>query len=140
MSGRDKGKKLFADLADKVRAEVQPSGEPAMHARGLQGLEEIADDLSSPDGLPGLKVFRDGVTKIRLQRPNRNGEIAIGWNRAIGAMTAVVNKGERSEPEVKYVYRPESDEWHRLDGTGELYADVGKWLVDVLYPEGKRNA
>jgi hypothetical protein len=139
MSGREKGKKLLADLASKVRKEVTPDGEPVLHARGQKAVGDLAKDLAGPDGLPGLQLFRDTTDKFRVQRPARNGEIAVAWQRPIGAIVVVVHRGERREAEVKYVYREADDEWHRMEGEGELYEDVSKWLVDVLYPEAKRT-
>jgi hypothetical protein len=138
MSGREKGKKLFAELANKVRKEIAPNGEPELNKRGLEALQELADDLTGPDGLPGLRVFKDGVHQFRLQRPQRNGQIIVSWNRGIGAITIVVEKLSGREAEVKYLWREADDAWTRMEGTGELYEDVSKALVDTLYPEAKR--
>ena len=135
MSGRERGKKLFADLATKARDQIAPSGEPLLHARGQKAVAELAADLSGPDTPPGLKLFRDGVDRFRLQRPGRNGEIDVRWNRPIGAIVVQTAKGERADPEVKYLYREAADEWTRMEGEGELYEDISKWLTEYLYPE-----
>lgn len=139
MSGREKGKKLLADLAEKVRAEVAPTGEPQMHARGQKAVADLAKDLGEGDGLPGLKLFRDAVDRFRIQRPGRNGEIAVRWDRPIGAIIVQVYRGERREAEVRYVYHEVEDEWRRMEGDSELYEDVTRWLVEVLYPEARRK-
>ena len=139
MSGRERGKELLANLAQQVRKEVAPSGEPMLHAKGQKALAELAADLSDGDGLPGLKVLRDGSDRVRLQRPQRHGQITIEWQRPIGAMVAIVEKDGRREAEIRYLLVEAEDEWKRMEGEGELYSDVTKWLGDVLYPESKRT-
>jgi hypothetical protein len=139
MSGRDRGKKLFADLAEKARAQIAPSGEPVLHARGQKAVADLAADLSGPESPPGLKVFRDGGDRFRLQRPGRNGEIAVRWNRPIGAIVVMTARGDRVDPEIKYLYRDTEEEWTRMEGEGELYEDISKWLVEYLYPELKNK-
>jgi hypothetical protein len=138
MSGRERGKQLFADLAKKVRDDLAPSGEPLLHARGQKAVSDLAADLSGPDGLPGLRVFRDRTDQFRLQRPSKNAQITVQWQRPIGAVVVSLEKNGRAEPDVRYLWREASDDWHRMEGEGELYEDVSKWLVEYLYPEAKR--
>lgn len=139
MSGRERGKKLFSELAGKVRQEVSPSGEPLLHARGQKAVGDLAKDLEAPDGFPGLKVFRDATDRFRVQRPNRNGQITVQWQRPIGMITVLVERHDRRDPEVRYVFNEPEDEWRRMEGEGELYEDVAHWLTEVLYPEAKRT-
>jgi hypothetical protein len=138
MSGRERGKQLLADLAKKVKEEVAPSGEPVLHARGQKAVADLASDLSGPDAPPGLRVFKDAVDRFRLQRPGRNGQIAVAWDRPIGAIVVQVEKLGRRERDVRYRFEEGADEWRRMEGEGELYADIAQWLADVLYPESKR--
>jgi hypothetical protein len=53
------GKKRLKDLASRVREKVKPQGAPALDARGLALVEELAKELGAPDGMPGLKLARD---------------------------------------------------------------------------------
>jgi hypothetical protein len=138
MSGRERGKKLLADLATKVRKEMAPNGEPILHARGQKAIAELAADLSGNDGPPGLRVFRDAVDRFRLQRPGRDAQVSIGWQRPIGAIVMITEHGDKRDPEVRYLYADADDEWRRMDGDGELYADVAKSLSELMYPESKR--
>lgn len=138
-TGRERGKKLFAELGAKVRQELNPSGEPLLHAKGQKAIADLAADLQGPDGPPGLKVFRDGVDRFRLQRPQRNGQISVSWVRSIGALVVHVEKGDRKDPEVRYVLNAADDAWHRMQGEGELYEDIAAWLGEILYPESKRT-
>lgn len=139
MSGRERGKKLLAGLSAKVREEVAPSGEPLLHAKGQKAVLDLANDLQGPDAPPGLKVFKDAVDRFRLQRPQRNGQISVRWERPIGAVVVLVEKGDRRDPEIRYVLHEAEDEWRRMEGEGELYEDIASFLVEVLFPEGKRR-
>jgi hypothetical protein len=139
MSGRDKGKKLFADLADKVRTEVAPSGEPLLHKRGQKAVADLATDLSGENAPMGLRVFRDAVDRFRLQRPGKNAQIEVRWERPIGGVVVQSEKMDRRDPEVKYLFREAEDEWHRMEGEGELYEDISKLLIDYMYPEARRR-
>jgi hypothetical protein len=138
MSGRERGRQLLAALAEKVRKEVAPSGEPILHAKGQKAVAELAADLSGDHGPPGLKVFRDAHDRFRVQRPNKNAEIGVEWQRPIGAVVLKCDKGGHPSPDVRYTYREADDAWHRMDGEGELYEDVTELLAEVLYPEAKR--
>ena len=134
----EEGKKLFRDLAKQVREKVQPSGEPLLHKRGLDTLEQLATDLADPEGMPGLKVRRDLPTKFRLERPPRNAEIAVEWQRQIGAMVVTMEKHGEPRTVVRYVFDDAANHWRPMDGAGELYKDIAAALVQYLYPEARK--
>jgi hypothetical protein len=138
MSGRERGKQLFADLATKVRKEAAPSGEPLLHNKGQQAVADLMADLTGPEGPPGLRAFRDTPDKFRLQRQGKNAQIAVEWQRAIGAIVVLVERGERRDPEVRYLLNETDDEWRRMGGTGEIYQDLSNWLTELMYPEARR--
>jgi len=131
----DAGKKKLRDLAQQVKAKVQPSGEPALHKRGLDLVDDLAKDLSGPDGMPGLKVRRDGPQKVRLERPPRNAEIAIEWQREIGALVMTCEKFGDPRTLVRYVWDDGAQHWRAMEAGGELYADLTARLTEYLYPE-----
>jgi hypothetical protein len=137
-SGRERGKQLLSAFSAKVKKEIVPSGEPVMHARGQKAVAELAADLGGAEAPPGLRVFRDAVDRFRLQRPGKNAEIRVEWQRPIGAIVVAIEKAGRVSPEVKYVFREAEDAWHRMEGDGELYEDVMNLLGDAMYPEARR--
>ena len=134
----DEGKKRIKDLASRVREKLDTSGETQLHARGLALIEEMAKELGGPEGLPGLRLFRDGPHKIKLQRDKKNAEIVVEWERPIGAtvMTCVqMGQVKRSE---RYVFDDGKQAWRRMSGApGEPFGDVSEALVEVLYPEAR---
>lgn len=132
------GKKALKDLAKQVRDKVSQTGAPTYHQRGLELLDDLAKELSGPDGLPGLKIYRDSPQKMRLQRSPRNAEILLEWERDIGALALHCEKHGEPRTMVRYVYDEGLKHWRKLDGGGEIYADVTSALVDVLYPEMKQ--
>jgi hypothetical protein len=134
----EEGKKRLKDLAGRVREKLDTSGETQLHLRGLALIEEMAKELTGPDALPGLRLFRDAPHKFKLQRERKNAEIVFEWERPIGAavMTCVqlgqVKKSER------YVWDEAGQAWRRMSGVaGEPFADVSDALVELLYPEAK---
>lgn len=133
----EEGKKRLKDLAQQVRAKVATTGAPVIHQRGLDLVEDLAKELTGPDGMPGLKVYRDSPSKIRLQRSPRNAEITLEWHRDIGALSLVCEKHGEPKTLVRYVYDEGEKKWRKLDGGGEIYEDVTAALVAYLYPEGK---
>lgn len=135
----DKGRKLLADLASTVREKVAPTGEPFIHREGLKMVERLARDLTAPGGVPGLKLWRDAPTKFRLQRAHHNAEIAIEWQREIGAMVMTGEKYGEPRSLVRYVYDQEQQHFRRMEGDGELYEDLIAALVEHLYPEGRQE-
>jgi hypothetical protein len=133
----DAGKKKLRELAQQVKAKVQPSGEPALHKRGLDIVDDLAKDLSGPDGMPGLKVRREGPQKFRLERPPRNAEIAIEWQREIGALVMTCEKFGDPRTLERYVWDDGAQHWRAMEGGGELYADLTARLTEYLYPEAR---
>lgn len=133
----DDAKKRLRDLAKQVREKVTPTGAPLLHQKGLELVEELATELSAPDGMPGLKVWRDSTQKIRLTRPPRNAEITLEWQREIGALAMTCEKHGEPKVLVRYVWDESAKKWRKLDGGGDIWEDVTGALVEILYPEGK---
>ena len=93
----EEGKKRLKDLAEQVREKVATTGAPVLHQRGLDMVEDLAKELTGPDGMPGLKLHRDSPAKFRVQRSQRNAELTIEWERDIGALGLTGQKhGSRS--------------------------------------------
>ena len=128
-------KKRLRDLAKQVKEKVATTGAPVLHQQGLDLIEELAKELSGPDAMPGLRVYRDSPVKIRLQRPMRNAEITIDWQRDIGAIGLTCEKHGEPKTFVRYVWDASLDKWRKLDGGGEIWEDVTSALVTYLYPE-----
>jgi hypothetical protein len=137
MADEERGRKMFQDLAKKVREKVAPAGEPLLNRKGLLAVELLARDLGAPDGMPGLQVWRDRPSKFRLTRAPRNAEIAVDWQRDIGALVVTGEKDGGPKKLVRYVFDEAEDRWRRMDGGGELYEDMTLILVEYLYPEGR---
>jgi hypothetical protein len=97
----------------------------------------MATELASPDGMPGLRVQRDGAQKLRLGRPQRNAEITIEWHREIGALSMTCEKHGEPKRLVRYVHDDAQAKWRRLDGGGEAWEDLTAAVVEYLYPEAK---
>jgi len=134
----DRGRKLLQDLATKVKEKVAPTGEQRLNVEGIKMVERLARDLSAPSGgMPGLRLWRDAPSKLRLQRPPRNAEITLQWHRDIGAMELVGEKHGGPKALTRYVFEPEANRWRRMEGEGELYEDMVSALVEYLYPEGR---
>jgi hypothetical protein len=131
------GKKRLKDLAKQVREKVATTGTPVLQQRGLDIVEDLAKELSGPDGMPGLKLYRDSPTKLRVQRSQRNAELTIEWERDIGALGLTCQKHGEPKTFVRYVWDQGETKWRKLDGGGEIYEDVTTALVEYLYPEMK---
>ena len=131
------GKKRLKDLAKQVREKTTTTGAPQLHQKGLDLVDELSKELTGPDGMPGLKLYRDAPSRFRLQRAPRNAEITIEWQRDIGALALICEK--HGEPKVltRYVWDEGTKNWRRLEGGGEIYEDVTAALVAYLYPEHK---
>ena len=136
----ESGRKKLQDLAKAVREKTAPSGEPLLNRKGLLMIELLARDLAAPDGMPGLKLWRDAPSKFHLTRGDRNADISVEWQREIGA--AVMTCQKHGEPRVltRYVYDEPQDRWRRMDGDVELYDDVVAALTEYLYPEAKPSS
>ena len=131
------GKKLLKDLAAKVREKTDTSGEQLLDQRGLKEIEDLAKELTGPDAMPGLKLWRDTPAKFRLQRERKNAEITLEWQRNIGALVMTgVSMGKVSFTH-RYLSPDAAAGWRRMDGLGEVYEDLSKALVDLLYPEAR---
>ena len=133
----EEGKKRLKDLAQQVRDKVAKTGAPVLQQRGLDIVEDLAKELTGPDGLPGLKLHRDSPTKFRVQRSPRNAELTVEWERDIGALGLTCQKHGEPKSFVRYVWDEGESKWRKLDGGGEIYEDVTSALVEYLYPEMK---
>jgi hypothetical protein len=131
------GKKRLKDLAKQVREKTATNGSNVLHEKGLALVDELATELTGPDGMPGLKLHRDGAQKFRLQRSPRNAEITVEWQREIGALALTKEKHGEPKAMVRYVWDEGEKKWRRLDGGGELWEDVSAALVEILYPEAR---
>jgi hypothetical protein len=131
------GKKRLKDLAKQVRDKTAVDGVAALHQKGLAIVDELAKELTGPDGMPGLKLHRDSAQKFRLQRSPRNAEITVEWEREIGAVA--LTKEMHGEPKilVRYVWDESEKKWRRLEGGGEIWDDLSSALVEVLYPQAR---
>lgn len=129
------GKKRLKDLAKQVREKTAVSGATILHEKGLALVDELAKELTGPDGMPGLKLHRDNAQRFRLQRSPRNAEITIEWERDIGALALTREKHGEPKTMVRYVWDEAEKKWRRLDGGGDIWEDVSTALVEVLYPE-----
>jgi hypothetical protein len=136
-SSEDRGKKLLQDLAKTVQDKLAPSGEPIANRRGLKMIEKLARELTGPNAMPGLKLYRDTPGKFRLGRPPKNAEISVEWQRDIGAIVMTGEKHAGARKTVRYVYDEGTDVWRRLEEVGDLWEDVVEALVEYLYPEGR---
>src|SRR5262245_14565241 len=103
----DRGRKMLQDLAKTVQERVSPSGEPLLNREGLKMVERLARDLSTPGGMPGLKLTRDAPAKFRLGRPPRNAEITVHWQREIGVLVMIGEKFGEPKQTMRYVYEAE---------------------------------
>lgn len=133
----DAGKKLLKDLAKQVRDKVQPTGAPDLDRQGLEAIEQLAQELAGPDGMPGLMLLRDGADRYRLRRERRNAEIKVEWQHDIGAIVVTCERVGHLRKQRRYLVDPQSGVFKTFDGDGELYDDMSKMLVEYLYPEGR---
>ncbi len=133
----EEGKKRLKELAKQVRDKVATTGAPVLQQQGLDIVEDLAKELTGPDGLPGLKLVRDSANKFRVQRSPRNAEITVEWERDIGALGLTCQKHGEPKTFVRYVWDAGETKWRKLDGGGEIYEDVTSALVEYLYPEMK---
>jgi len=130
----DEGRKRLKDLAKKVRDREKITDE-GRNKRGLLLIELVARDLTGEDGMPGLKLWRDAPSKFRLERSPRNAEIALEWQRDIGAAVMTCQKHGEAKRLTRYIHDEAADTWRRMEGDGEIYADLEQALVEYLYPE-----
>jgi hypothetical protein len=135
----ERGRKLLQDLAKAVNEKVSPTGESLLNREGLKMVERMARDLTGPGAMPGLRLWRDAPQKFRLQRPPRNAEIVVHWQRDIGAMVMTGEKHGGSKAMTRYVLDQQEQHWRRMENEGELYEDLVAWLVEYLYPEGRQD-
>src|SRR4051812_38961168 len=103
MSDENAGRKRLFDLAKKVKEKVTQAGDPLLNKKGLLLIEMMARDLTGENAMPGLKLYRDAPSKFRLQRPTRNAEITLEWQREILAAALTCQKHGEPSTMVRYV-------------------------------------
>lgn len=133
----EEGRNRLKELAAQVREKVSPSGAALLHRKGLLAVELLARDLSGSEGFPGIRLLRDAPSRFRLQRPMRNAELVVEWQREVGALSIGAEKHGEPRKLLRYVYEEERDAWRRMDGEQELYDDVAELMLEYLYPEGR---
>lgn len=121
----------LADLArlakDRLKPEPDRFGPSATRA-----MAAIVRDLK---GLPDLLVSRETSSRLRLGRKGKVGSVVVEYQPKILAIEVSlegfsdVDLGERSRR-----YTLQAEKWQRLDGGGELFADLREHLVRI-YPE-----
>lgn len=138
MSSEERGKRLLKDLNQSVRQHFTPTGTHLVEQRGLAIIEELIEALTGPDGMPGLKLWRDAQSKFRVQRALRSGEIGIEWQSQIGALLMTVERVNYPKKQSRYVFDERDSRWKPLSGGGELYEDLTASLIETFYPEGRK--
>ncbi len=138
MSIEESGRKRLQDLSKTLQEKITQTGDAQLTRRALKTIERLARDLTGESAMPGLRLWRDAAGKFRLQRPPRNAEIVIEWQRDIGAMVMTAEKFNEPRVMTRYVYDPTDDHFRRMEGEGELHDDLAHTLTEYLYPEAKR--
>ena len=133
----DDARKRLKDLAQGVRAKVQPTGRLLLDQKGLAMLAQIVADLTGPDGMPGLYVATDTPTKLRLRRPSKAGQIVLEWDKSIGSLGVTYEKFNSPIRQIRYLHHEADDVWRSMADGVELYEELTAALVDILYPEAR---
>lgn len=133
----DEGRKKLANLHKQIRDKVTPAGAPLLDKKGLEIVEQLSKDLAGPEAAPGIRLYRDAPNKFRLQRPPRNAEITIEWQREIGALVVTADKHGQPKAMSRFVWDEGQGHWRSMDDNGELYDAVSALLVECLFPEAK---
>jgi hypothetical protein len=133
----EEGRKKLAGLAAKVRETTASTGVPTMEERGLALVEELVAMLSGPEGMPGLRLHRESPAKFRLERPPRNADIWVEWQRPIAALVVVHQKFGGPKTTVRYVWDAHLGYFRSMEENREVYDDLTRILIDVLYPEAR---
>lgn len=138
MSIEESGRKRLQDLSKSLNEKITQTGDAQLTRRALKTIERLARDLTGESAMPGLRLWRDAAGKFRLQRPPRNAEIVVEWQRDIGAMVITAEKFNEPRVLTRYVYDQTDDHFRRMEGEGELHDDLAHTLTEYLYPEAKR--
>lgn len=120
---------LVAKAKEKVVQEPDRHGPAAVKA-----MAAIVRDLK---GMPELSVTRESGARIRLARRGKVGFVVVDYDAAVHVIE--VSSGGFSEPvepgtPKSHRYTLVGAEWQRMDGGGELFAEIKRHLVR-LYPE-----
>ena len=133
----ESGRKRLQDLSRTLQEKLTATGDAPVNRRALKTVERLARDLTGESAMPGLRVWRDAAGKFRLQRPPRNAEVTLEWQRDIGAMVLIAEKFGEPRKLVRYVYDQTGDLFRRMEGEGELHDDLTDTMVEYLYPEAR---
>jgi len=133
----DEGRKKLLGLAAKVREKTGPTGVPSLDQRGLALVDDLAKTLTGTDGLPGLRLHRESAAKFRLERPPRNADVWVEWQRPIGALVVVSQLFGNPKITVRYVYDQALGHFRAMENDAEVYGDLSRILMETLYPEAR---
>ena len=133
----EEGRKKLLGLAAHIREKSAPTGMPTLDKRGLDLVDDLAKTLTGSEGMPGLRLYRENTSKFRLERPPRNADIWVEWQRSIGALVVVAQKFGNPKTTIRFVWDESAGHFRSMEDDAELYADVSRLLVDYLYPEAK---
>ena len=129
----DEGEALLRDFASEVRGGLGDAEERALRERGRSLIERLANQLSGRDGIPGLRVHRDGDTRVRLERLPRDAEIVVAWESDSGAVA--LHRRKLADKEVtRYVWHRTEERWTSIEG-GAFYRDLHSALRECFFPE-----
>jgi hypothetical protein len=130
------GKNKIKALAERIRQKQQVTDEQR-NRKGLLLIELVARELSQEGGVPELRVTRDAVSKLHVNRGEKVGEIALEWQRPIGATVMTFERPGVPRRTWKYILDEPADVWRRMEGEGELWEDLASGLEEYLYPDHK---
>lgn len=133
----EEGRKKLAGLAAQIREKAAVDGLAHLDRRGLVLVDELAASLTGPDAMPGLRLHRESAAKFRLERPPRNADIWVEWQRPIGALVVTAQRFDNPRTTLRYVWDESLGHFRSMENQAELYEDITRLLVEYLYPEAR---
>jgi hypothetical protein len=100
----------------------------------IKAMAAVVRDLA---GMPGLIVTRETQTRLKLARKGKVGFVTLWYDAAVVTMHVEVGgfyEGREPGSPKSDRYLLQGTTWHRMDGEGELFADLRTHLVRI-YPE-----
>ena len=129
----DEGEALLRDFASEVRGELRGEDEKALRERGRALVARLADQLTSRDGIPGLRLLRENERRIKLERLPRDADIIVEWEADSGAVALHWRK-QTTQNVTRYVWNRKTQRWASVEGGG-FYTDLRSRMKDCLFPE-----